>query len=134
MIEEQCFFHTVTPTVVASCVAQNHMAPPPVIPAECAFFLDHPGDLSNHYPASSRRLKEQGPVVVAFTLAEREGKASDTAIVAGSLSSRLDNAAIRVMQTLRFRTACPGTRYQQTLHFELGEDLKSFAIRMERAE
>jgi TonB family protein len=73
------------------------------------------------YPPASRRLGEQGPVDVAFTLEKEEAGAADVEVVASSLSDRLDAAAVLYTKSMKFRTACPGTRYEMRVRFQFNE-------------
>lgn len=72
-----------------------------------------------YYPADAVRLGLEGPVVIAFTLADRSGHASDIAVAESSLVSSLDQAAERFVKEQRFTTGCPGTRFDVRMRFTL---------------
>jgi TonB family protein len=92
------------------------------IPPNCKFEPVGGVQLESAYPVASRRLREQGPVDLAFTLKESEGVPSDAAVLGSSLSPRIDEAALAALRSLRMRTNCPGTRFEMRLNFELDAD------------
>jgi TonB family protein len=72
-----------------------------------------------YYPATAVSQALEGPVVVAFLLPERNGRASEIAVVDSSLVLSLDEAAKRFVTEQRFSTNCPGTRYDVRMRFTL---------------
>ena len=72
-----------------------------------------------YYPAAAVSQALEGPVVVAFLLPERNGRASEIAVVDSSLVYSLDQAAKRFVTEQRFSTNCPGTRFDVRMRFTL---------------
>jgi TonB family protein len=72
-----------------------------------------------YYPASAVRLALEGPVTVSFLLTGRNGPASEIEVVDSSQVPMLDAAAKRFITEQRFRTACPGTRFDVRMRFTL---------------
>lgn len=88
---------------------------------ECSFqVLDAP-PLQAFYPAAARRLSEEGPVDLQFTLEKTRGHASAISVVGSSLSDRLDNAALKYVENLTFNSPCPPMRYELRVSFKLEE-------------
>jgi TonB family protein len=92
------------------------------IPPNCRY--DPVGAMSFEaiYPPASVRLREQGPVDLAFTLREKEGAPADAEVTSGSLYPRIDEAALKALRVLRLRTNCPGTRFEMRLLFQVDTD------------
>ena len=78
-------------------------APAVVQPSSSAAYLNNP---KPPYPALSRRLNEQGKVVVRV-LINTDGKAEHTELLKTSGYSRLDDSALKTVTQWRF---VPGTR------------------------
>jgi TonB family protein len=72
-----------------------------------------------YYPAVAVSQALEGPVVVAFLLPDRNGRASEIAVVDSSLVYSLDEAAKRFVSEQRFSTDCPGTRFDVRMRFTL---------------
>ena len=92
------------------------------IPPNCRYDPVGASELDSYFPAASRRLHERGPVDLAFTLRSADGVASDVEVVGSSLNARIDEAALKVLRTLRMHTNCPGTRFETRLNFEVDAD------------
>jgi TonB family protein len=107
--------------IKAECQSQA-LRPTLKVPANCRYELTPPPDLEHTYPLASQRFNEQGVVDVAFTLAEREGLATNVEIVSSSAIVRLDDAATRLLRQQRMRTTCPGTRFEMRMSFQLDSD------------
>ena len=107
--------------IEADC-QQRAARAPLKIPPNCKYDPVGAIQLEMLYPTASIRLREQGPVDLAFTLREKEGAASDAAVVGSSLSPRIDEAALKALKGFRLRTACPGTRFEMRLNFEIDAD------------
>lgn len=88
-------------------------------PSECKFQVIRPITVSDYYPATSRRIDEEGLVAVQFTLAAKEGKAFNIRVIGSSLFDRLDAAAIKAVGDIVFSTACPGKDFRMQLDFNL---------------
>jgi TonB family protein len=73
----------------------------------------------SYYPAAAVTQALEGPVVVAFTLPERRGRATDVAVADSSLVYALDEAAKRFVKEQRFTTNCAGTRFDVRMRFTL---------------
>lgn len=117
--------------IKADCLPRPARAPLKV-PANCRYDPVGPVALETYYPPASRRLREQGPVDIAFTLKDAEGFASNAEVVGSSLSARLDEAGLRALRALKLRTTCPGTRFEMRLKFEIDSDSRG-AITLERS-
>ena len=72
-----------------------------------------------YYPAAAVSQALEGPVVVAFQLPGRYGRASDVAVAESSLVFSLDEAAKRFVKDQKFKTNCPGTRFDVRMRFTL---------------
>jgi len=72
-----------------------------------------------YYPSAAVSQGLEGPVVVAFSLAERRGHAADIAVADSSLVYSLDEAAKRFIKEQLFTTNCPGTRFDVRMRFTL---------------
>jgi TonB family protein len=105
----------------ANC-QQRPARAPLKIPPNCKYDLAGAAQLDSFYPVVSMRLREQGPVDLAFTLREKEGAASDAEVVGSSLNPRIDEAALKALRSFRLRTTCPGTRFEMRLNFDVDAD------------
>jgi len=92
------------------------------IPPNCKYDAVGAPPLDSFYPMASIRLREQGPVDLAFTLRAADGAPSDAEVVGSSLSPRIDEAALKVLNNVRLRTTCPGTRFEMRLNFDIDAD------------
>ena len=72
-----------------------------------------------YYPAAAVSQALEGPVVVAFQLDKRYGPARDIAVAESSLVYSLDEAAKRFVKDQKFKTNCPGTRFDVRMRFTL---------------
>jgi len=72
-----------------------------------------------YYPSAAVTQGLEGPVVVAFSLTDRRGHASDVAVADSSLVYSLDEAAKRFVKDQLFTTNCPGTRFDVRMRFTL---------------
>jgi TonB family protein len=72
-----------------------------------------------YYPAAAVSQALEGPVVVAFLLPDRNGRANEIAVADSSLVYSLDEAAKRFVTEQRFSTNCPGTRFDVRMRFTL---------------
>jgi TonB family protein len=88
------------------------------VAAECKYDM-FGKPFEEYYPAAAVSQALEGPVVVAFTLARRNGRASDVAVADSSLIYALDEAAKRFVKDQRFTTNCPGTRFDVRMRFRL---------------
>jgi hypothetical protein len=75
--------------------------------------------LEEFYPAAALTQALEGPVAIGFLLPQRNGPATEIAIVDSSLVYSLDEAAKRFVAGQRFSTNCPGTRYDLRMRFTL---------------
>lgn len=91
------------------------------VPKECKFQVLEAPPLDNFYPPAARRLSEEGPVELEFTLEQAQGHASAISVVGSSLSARLDQAAVKYLESVTFSTPCPSTHYDLRLLFKLNE-------------
>jgi TonB family protein len=90
-----------------------------IIPEGCKFQLVRSVNLMDYYPPASRRLNEEGPVVVQFTLPKPEGPPVGIQVNESSLFERLDAAAIKAVGDMEMTTKCPGTTYRIVVDFKL---------------
>jgi TonB family protein len=72
-----------------------------------------------YYPAAAVNQALEGPVVVAFQLTARYGPATDISVAESSLVVSLDEAAKRFVKDQKFKTNCPGTRFDVRMRFTL---------------
>jgi TonB family protein len=89
------------------------------VPKGCEFHVLDAPDLGSYYPAVSRRLSEQGPVVLTFVLPSARGTPTGVAVAGSSLFARLDQAAIDYVSQMVFESPCPATRYELLVRFKL---------------
>ena len=97
----------------------RHRTPAAPIPGGCTFRLVRSVNLSDYYPPASRRLADEGPVVVQFTLPKAEGAPAAIQVVESSLFDRLDAAALRAVGDMGMTTDCPGTTFRMLVDFKL---------------
>jgi len=90
------------PLQVATPGAAEPQAPTVVMPSSNAAYLNNP---KPPYPAISRRLNEQG-LVMLRVLINTQGQAEQTELYQSSGYTRLDDSAIKTVSTWRFD---PGT-------------------------
>jgi TonB family protein len=102
----------------AQCKARPPL-PPLVGTRECMPHLVSGGNLAEYYPPASRRLGEEGPVMVQFTLDRAEGNPVNVEVVGSSLFEHLDQAAVKFVQASVFQAPCPGTTYRIPVNFSL---------------
>ena len=75
--------------------------------------------LEEYYPVAAVSQALEGPVVVAFRLPDRRGRASEVSLAESSLVFSLDEAAQRFVKDQRFKTNCPGARFDMRMRFTL---------------
>lgn len=95
--------------------------PPLNTDAKCKYEVVKPVNISDFYPAESRNLDEQGPVVVEFTVPGKAASPTDVKVVASSLSPRLDEGAVKAVSAMIMSSACKNQRYRLRLNFQLEE-------------
>jgi TonB family protein len=95
--------------------------PPLSTDAKCKYEVVKPVNISDFYPPEARRLDEQGPVVVEFTVPGKAGSPTDVKVVASSLSPRLDEGAVKAVSAMIMSSACKNQRYRLRLNFQLEE-------------
>jgi TonB family protein len=95
--------------------------PPLSTDAKCKYEVVKPVNISDFYPPEARQLDEQGPVVVEFTVPGKAGSPTDVKVVASSLSSRLDEGAVKAVSAMIMSSACKNQRYRLRLNFQLEE-------------
>lgn len=94
---------TSVPSSPTNGASSSTPSAPVVLPSSDAAYLKNPAP---HYPRLSRRLGEEGTVVLRV-LINAEGKAEKLEIATSSGHTRLDDAALNTVQTWRF---VPGKR------------------------
>ena len=95
--------------------------PPLHTEANCKYEVVKPVNISDFYPPESRRLDEQGPVVVEFTVPGKAAGPTDVKVVATSLSPRLDQGAVQAVSAMIMSSSCKNQRYRLRLNFQLEE-------------
>jgi TonB family protein len=95
--------------------------PPLSTDAKCKYEVVKPVNISDFYPSESRNLDEQGPVTVEFTVPGKAASPTDVKVVASSLSSRLDDGAVKAVSAMIMSSACKNQRYRLRLNFQLEE-------------
>jgi TonB family protein len=95
--------------------------PPLATKAECKFQVVKPVNISDYYPASARRLGEEGPVTLEFTVGNKPGNPSNVKVVESSLSSRLDQGAVEAVSAMVMTSACRNERHRMRMSFRLEE-------------
>jgi len=90
----------------------------------CTYEMNGPL-LEDYYPPSAIRQTLEGPVTVAFTVLKASGKATDAVVAESSLVPELDAAALKFIAAQRFKTACPGTRFDVRIRFRLRTQIVS---------
>lgn len=71
------------------------------------------------YPHESRRAGEEGPVLLEFTLTDREGPPRDIVVVGSSLWPKLDESAVKYVAQYQGVTDCKQGRFRLPLTFRL---------------
>lgn len=107
-------------TFEAVCTPRAPLPPLGTDP-NCKYEVVKPVNISDFYPTEARRLDEQGPVVVEFTVPGKAGSPTDVKVVASSLSPRLDQGAIQAVSAMVMSSACKNQRYRLRLNFQLEE-------------
>ena len=109
----------VVPTSFSSACEQVAALPALATPDSCSFKIlkSMGGDV--FYPPRSKRLGEQGTVILEFTLAQETGNATDVAVARSSEHADLDMAAQKLLATATFKTNCAGQRFRKPIPFIL---------------
>jgi TonB family protein len=107
-------------TFEAVCT-QRQPLPPLDTDAKCKYEVVKPVNISDFYPPEARRLDEQGPVVVEFTVPGKAAGPTNVKVVASSLSPRLDEGAVKAVSAMIMSSACKNQRYRLRLNFQLEE-------------
>lgn len=107
-------------TFEADCKVRAPL-PPLKTEASCKYEVVKPVNISDFYPAESRQLDEQGPVVVEFSVPGKAASPADIKVVASSLSPRLDQGAIDAVGAMIMSSPCKNQRYRLRLNFQLEE-------------
>jgi TonB family protein len=110
----------VVPTSFASVCEQVPALPALATPDTCSFKILKARNGDDYYPPRSKRLGEQGTVILEFTLAQEIGTASDVAVARSSEHADLDMAAQKLLATATFKTNCAGQRFRKPIPFILG--------------
>ena len=97
--------------------------PPP--PSGCRPEIIAGPPIDAFYPDISRRLQEEGPVVVYFRLEKPEGPASALYIGQSSFSAQLDEAAALYIANQTFKVACPQNNFRLRVRFKLQDEEKA---------
>ena len=107
-------------TFEANCTPR---APLPALGTQpnCKYEVVKPVNISDFYPPEARRLDEQGPVVVEFTVPGKAASPTDVKVVASSLSPRLDQGAVQAVSAMVMSSPCKNQRYRLRLNFQLEE-------------
>jgi TonB family protein len=71
------------------------------------------------YPMELRRAGQEGPVLLEFTLTDREGPPRDIVVVGSSLWPKLDESAVKYVAQYRGLTDCKQGRFRLPLTFRL---------------
>jgi TonB family protein len=107
-------------TFEAVCTPRTPL-PPLNTEANCKYEVVKPVNISDFYPPEARRLDEQGPVVVEFTVPGKAASPTDVKVAASSLSPRLDQGAVQAVSAMIMSSACKNQRYRLRLNFQLEE-------------
>ena len=107
-------------TFEAACTPRAPLPPLSTDP-KCRYEVVKTVNISDYYPDEARRLDEQGPVVVEFTVPGKAGNPTDVKVVASSLSPRLDQGAVQAVSAMVMSSACKNQRYRLRLNFQLEE-------------
>jgi TonB family protein len=107
-------------TFEADCKPRAPLPPLGTDP-KCKYEVVKPVNISDFYPPEARRLDEQGPVVVEFTVPGKAASPTDVKVVASSLSPRLDQGAVQAVSAMVMSSACKNQRYRLRLNFQLEE-------------
>lgn len=73
------------------------------------------------YPPESRRAGQEGPVLLEFTLTNKEGPPKDIVVVGSSLWPKLDESAVKYVAQYTGVTDCKQGRFRMPLTFRLRE-------------
>ena len=86
--------------------------PPLKTAAECTFQVVKPITIADYYPPEAREAGEEGPVTLEFTVGNKEGNPRDIKVIESSLSSKLDEAAIRAVGAMVMTSKCRNERHR----------------------
>lgn len=104
--------------VASQSVECKPYKPEPLLPrVEGCTFKSQGPPLADFYPEESQRIEEQGRVRVRFFLEKEQGAPTQVHVVDSSLSKRLDESAIKFVQSQQMTTACPGKMYEIGVRF-----------------
>jgi TonB family protein len=107
-------------TFEAVCTPRAPM-PPLKTQDNCKYEVVKPVNISDFYPPEARRLDEEGPVVVEFTVPGKASSPTDVKVAASSLSPRLDQGAVQAVSAMVMSSTCKNQRYRLRLNFQLEE-------------
>lgn len=107
-------------TFEATCKPRPPL-PPLKTEAGCKYEVVKPVNISDFYPPEARRLDEQGPVVVEFTVPGKASSPTDVKVAASSLLPRLDQGAVQAVSAMIMSSSCKNQRYRLRLNFQLEE-------------
>jgi TonB family protein len=107
-------------TFEAICTPRASL-PPLASQPNCKYEVVKPVNISDFYPPEARRLDEQGPVVVEFTVPGKASSPTDVKVLASSLSPRLDQGAVQAVSAMVMSSPCKNQRYRLRLNFQLEE-------------
>ena len=108
-------------TFEAVCKERPPLPPLGTDTTKCKYEVVKPVNISDFYADEARRLDEQGPVVVEFTVPGKAAGPTDVKVVASSLSPRLDDGAVKAVSAMIMSSSCKNQRYRLRLNFQLEE-------------
>jgi TonB family protein len=107
-------------TFEATCTARKPLPPLDTKP-ECKFEVVKPVSIADYYPAEARRLGEEGPVTLEFTVGNKPGNPRDVKVIESSLSKLLDQGAIEAVSAMVMTSKCRNERHRLRMTFQLEE-------------
>jgi len=96
--------------------------PEPVLQRPDGCKLESSGaKLEDYYPKESQNYEETGQVRVRLTLQKPDGKASQVKVIDRTSFKRLDDAAVKFVKALTFKTTCAPTTFDMGIKFTMAE-------------
>jgi TonB family protein len=104
----------------ATCVAIPATIEPYSMTKEC-FGLTYAPPVERFYPPGARRRKEEGDVIIEYSVQRRSYALHDVLVLASSGFEEIDNAALALSKAVTVRDQCVGRRYRMRFRFLIAE-------------
>ncbi len=102
--------------------------PAPAVPSHCTAKIDTSMPAWETYPRSAWVKKQEGSVLIEYTVPAPKQRISDVTIVKSSGFESLDRAALVHAISLRVTSNCEGQRFRHEIRFSLDDGLRKFGL------